>query len=73
MSRLFQSGMMSQRRLRRNLRCQCEFNKLSYQFAENSSNAGQFEKPKDIAIMNGFGYVVDFGNNGIQKFKILRD
>jgi len=46
---------------------------LSYQFAENSSNAGQFEKPTDIAIMNGFGYVVDFGNNGIQKFKILRD
>jgi len=46
---------------------------LSYQFGENSSNARQFEKPKDIAIMNGFGYVVDFGNHGIQKFKILRD
>ncbi len=73
MSRLFQSGMMSQPRLRRISVVNVGLINLSYQFAENSSNAGQFEKPTDIAIMNGFGYVVDFGNNGVQNFKIFTD
>ena len=46
--------------------------KYLYQFGTAGKADGQFEHPTDVAISEeGEIYVADFGNNRIQKFRLI--